>query len=186
MGNLIVPNLIADFTVYGVPQVEYTVDGESRQDYTSAVTCASLKEAAAIESVCSGYSEVVKARQKKVDTLGEVLAYIAKANAELPVDDAESTDKVSVDNASWIKSVCKYYGVSLTWEDDSDKMTRGNLQKAQTEVQYQIDKEDNNLQQDMVTLSSYVSKRDNAYTTAAKVVKKTLNAGSNTIANFGS
>lgn len=37
----------------------------------------------------------------------------------------------------------------------------------------------------MVTLQSYISKRDNAYTNASKVVKKTLGAGASTIANFG-
>ena len=187
MGNLIVPEMITDFTVYGVPQMQYTVDGEAGQDYASAVTCAAFKETVAIETVCTGYSEVVKARQKKVDTLGEVLAYLNEANAKLPTDSkTPSKDKVTVDNANWIKGVCAYYSVSLAWDGNSAKMTRGDLQKAQTEVQYQMDKEDNNLEQDMVTLQSYISKRDNAYTTASKVVKKTLGAGSSTIANFGS
>ena len=187
MGNLIVPEQIPGFTVYGVQQVQYTVDGEAGKDYTSAVTCAAFRQSTAIEAACMGYSEVVKSRQKKVDTLGEMLAYINEANAKLPTDSkTPSKDKVSVDNASWIKSMCNYYGISLKWDGNSDKMVRGDLQRAQTEVQYQIDKEDNNLQQDMVTLQSYISKRDNAYSTASKVVKKTLHAGSTTIANIGS
>ena len=187
MGSMIVPEQITDFTVYGVPQVQYAVNGEAGHDYTSAVMCAAFREAVAIEAVCTGYSEVVKARQKKVDTLGEVLAYINAANAKLPTNSkTPSEDKVTVDNADWIKSVCGYYGVSLKWDGNSSKMVRGDLQKAQTEVQYQMDKEDNNLEQDMVTLQSYISKRDNAYTTASKVVKKTLNAGSSTIMNLGS
>ena len=187
MGNLIVPEQIPGFTVYGVQQVQYTVDGEAGQDFSSAVTCAAFKQSTAIEAACMGYSEVVKSRQRKVDTLGEMLAYINEANAKLPTDSkTPSKDKVSVDHASWIKSMCNYYGISLKWDGNSDKMVRGNLQKAQTEVQYQIDKEDNILQQDMVTLQSYISKRDNAYSTASKVVKKTLGAGSVTISNFGS
>ena len=183
MSLLIVPDLITDFTVYGVPQVQYTVGGESNQDYTSAVTCAAFKEAAAIEAACTGYSEVVKARQRKVDDLGEVLAYLAKANAQLPPK-TKTTDEVTVDHASWIKSVCNNYGITLSW--NGDKMSYGDLQKAQTEVQYQMDKEDNNLEQDMVTLESYISKRDNAYSNASKVVNKTLNAGATTIGNMGS
>ena len=187
MGNLIVPEQIPGFTVYGVQQMQYTVDGAAGKDYTTAVTCAAFKEVSAIETACTGYSEVVKARQKKVDTLGEMLAYINEANAKLPTDSkTPSKDKVSVDHASWIKSMCNYYGISLKWDGSSNKMVRGDLQKAQTEVQYQIDKEDNNLQQDMVTLQSYISKRDNAYSTASKVVKKTLGSGSITISNFGS
>ena len=183
MGNLIVPELIKDFTVYGVPQVQYTVGDDSNQDYTSAVTCASFKEAAAIEAVCTGYSEVVKARQRKVDELGEVLAYLSAANAKFD-SDPKTSDKVKVDNASWVREVCKNYDVDITW--DGDQITYGNMQKATTNVQYAIDREDNDLEQDMVSLQSYISKRDNAFTNASKVVKKTLNAGSTTIADMGS
>lgn len=184
MADLITADVIRNFTVYGVPQMQYTVDGASNQDYTSAVTAASFRQAVAIESATGGYSEVVKVRQQKIDDLGEVLAYIAKANAQLPPKKEQSTDKVKVDNANWIKSICAYYDITFTW--DGEKMSRGDLQKAQTEVQYQIDKEDNNLQQDMVTLESYISKRDNAYSNAAKVVKKTLNAADSVIGNLGS
>ena len=184
MGNLIVPEQIPGFTVYGVQQMQYTVDGAAGKDYTTAVTCAAFKEVSAIETACMGYSEVVKARQHKVDELGEVLAYFAKANAQLPVN-PKTGDKVTIDNSTWIKRVCNDYGIPLSWTD-GNKMTWGNLQKAQTDVQYQMEREDNNLQQDMVTMRSYISKRDNAYSTAAKVVKKTLNAGSSTIGNIGS
>ena len=184
MADLITTEVIADNTVYGVKQTQYTVDGDPDFDYTAAVTFAAFKEAVAIESATSSYSGVVKARQRKIDDLSEVLAYIAKANAKLPPSKkGKSTDKVTVDNATWIKQVCNSYGFSLNW--DGDKMDRGSLQKAQTEVQYQIDKEDNNLQQDMVTLQSYISKRDNAYSTASKVVKKTLNASASIIGNIG-
>ena len=61
----------------------------------------------------------------------------------------------------------------------------GDVQKALTEVQYQIDKEDNLLQQDMVSMQSFVSKRDNAFSTASKIIRKTNNAASATIANIG-
>lgn len=182
MADLIVPELITGFTVYGVPQVQYAVDGVSGQDFTSAVTCAAFKESVAVETVCTGYSEVVKARQKKVDELGEVLACLARANAKFD-SSPETGDKVTVDNASWVKDVCVKYGVEITW--DGNKISYGNMQKATTNVQYAIDREDNDLEQDMVTLQSYISKRDNAYSTASKVVKKTLNAGSTTIGNMG-
>lgn len=98
MANLIVPELITGFSVYGVPQVQYTVDGKSNQDFTTAVTCAAFKESVAIETVCTGYSEVVKARQKKVDELGEVLACLARANAKF--DSSPKTgDKVKIGRA---------------------------------------------------------------------------------------
>ena len=65
-------------------------------------------------------------------------------------------------------------------------MTRGNIQKAQTDFQYAIDREDNDIQQDIVTLQSYITKRDNAYSNAAKLVKKANQAAKSTIKNIGS
>ena len=38
---------------------------------------------------------------------------------------------------------------------------------------------------DIVTLQSYISKRDNAYSNAAKIVKKTNQAATSTIGNIG-
>ena len=46
-------------------------------------------------------------------------------------------------------------------------------------------KEDNNLQQDLIMLRSYITKRDNAYSTAARIIDKFNNAASNTIGNIG-
>ena len=64
-------------------------------------------------------------------------------------------------------------------------MTRGNLQKAQTNVQYAIEREDNDIQQDIVTLQSFISKRDNAYSNASKVIRKANQAADSTINNIG-
>ena len=84
---------------------------------------------------------------------------------------------------TFVKSVADYYGISI--QGLSSTMVRGDVQKALTEVQYQIDKEDNLLQQDMVSMQSFVSKRDNAFSTASKIIRKTNNAASSTIANIG-
>ena len=82
-----------------------------------------------------------------------------------------------------MKEIAAKYEVKLSW--DGDSMTRGNLQKAQTNVQYAIDREDNDIQQDIVTLQSYISKRDNAYSNASKVVRKSNQAATSTIGNIG-
>ena len=49
------------------------------------------------------------------------------------------------------------------------------MQTLQTDAQYELDKEDNFLQQDMVSLQSYFSKRDQALSMAASLVKKVNN-----------
>ena len=105
-----------------------------------------------------------------------------RGNANLPTK-SQSTDTVEIKRFTFVKSVADYYGISI--QGLSSTMVRGDVQKALTEVQYQIDKEDNLLQQDMVSMQSFVSKRDNAFSTASKIIRKTNNAASSTIANIG-
>ena len=82
------------------------------------------------------------------------------------------------------RSICSTYGISMNLVD-TNKITFKEAQTSQTNVQYALDKEDNNLQQDIITLRSYISKRDNAYSTAARIVDKANKAASNTISNIG-
>jgi len=174
---------ISGNTVYGITQAEYTVDGVSGKNFADAVTIAAFKVATGIEEATSAYSDVVTARQKKIDDLGVVLASFNKAEAELSTDN-KSTDKATIKDYNYVKQILDYYEVEISGLGTT--MVRGDIQKAVTEVQYQIDTENTNLQQDMVSLQSYISKRDNAYSTASKIVEKCNNAASATIRNIGS
>ena len=185
MENLIIPDAITGNSVYGVQQVEYTVDGVSGKNFADAVTIAAFKQAAAIEAALGSYTRVVSARQVKVDELGEALSYVAKTVASLRVKGGKSTDKVDMENAAFVKTIANRYGVKIDWESNGKSITRGNVQKAQTNFQYEMDKESNNLQQDTVTMQSFLTKRDNAYSNASKIVRKTLDAASSTISNMG-
>ena len=184
MSSMIEPRTVPGDTVYGVPQTEYTVSGTSGRSFADAVMIAAFRQSVAIETTTSAYSEVVKARQTKIDELAEALAEIAKAVGRLNNKNAKSSDKVTVDNSSRVRTIAAKYEVSLSWESGS-QMTRGNIQKAQTNFQYAIDREDNDIQQDIVTLQSFISRRDNAYSTAAKIVRKTNDAATSTINNIG-
>ena len=182
MSSTIQPSVITGGSVYGVAQVEYTIAGAQGKNFIDAVTLASFIQATAIEEATSAYSKVVTARQKKIDELGEALAYITKANGSLDSKGGKSTDKVTVDHAEYVKSIAAKYEIQLNWES-GNKMTRGNIQKALTNFQYAVDREDNDIQQDIVTLQSYITKRDNAYSNASKLVKKANHAATATIKN---
>ena len=69
MGELIVTEPLTGNSVYGVRQVQYTVDGRLGKSFADAVAIAAFKQAAAIEASTSSYTSVVKARQKKIDEL---------------------------------------------------------------------------------------------------------------------
>ena len=181
---LIETNVISGASVYGVQQASYTVAGVAGKDYSAALAAATLKESAAIEATATSYSAVVKERARKIEDLGLVMAYLNKAYATLRVKDGVSGDTTSIENAAWVNQTASKYGITLVFQAYTANMTRGDIMKGQNEVQYAIDTEDNNLQQDMVALQGLLSKRDNAFSSASRIVKKADDAASSVIGNI--
>jgi hypothetical protein len=189
MANLIEATEIAGAKVYGVAQMSYSVDGVSGKDYMAALTAASFKHSVAIEKAVSGYAEVVRQRERKLEDLGGVIAALNQGYATLKIKDQEPSDKTDYTTMLYdAYFTASKYGVSISWSAFSGKtmqMRRDQVLKAQNNVQYAIDKEDNDLKQDMVTLQSLLTKRDNAFSTAAKLTKKAGNAASSIISSMG-
>ena len=194
MANLIEATKIPVASVYGVAQMSYTVDGIAGKDYAAALTAASFKEAVSIEKALAAYSEVVRQRMRKLEDLGNVMAILNAAYSTLKTKDMESTDTTdNMPRLAEARDTAARYGITINiTEIDLGQLglklcytTRRNLMNAQNAVQYATDREDNDLKQDSVSLSSYVSKRDNAFSTASKLVKKALNAAGSAIGNIG-
>ena len=192
MANMIEQNPIAGASVYGVEQYSYTVNGVAGKDYAAALSAASFKEAVAIEQALSAYSEVVRQRMRKLDDLGTVMAILNEAYATLKTKEQESGDTTAnMVSLATARDKAALYGVTINITDATIAgirfcyTTRRDLMNAQNAVQYAIDKEDNELKQDTVSLNSYVSKRDNSFSTASKLVRKALDASGSTIGNIG-
>ena len=182
---------IEGLSVYGVRQKSYTVEGVEGCDYVKAASIAMFREANAIEAETSAYAAVLEARQRKLDELGWALAVIVKANASMKTKKQKSTDLSAADadlkTASQILD--KYRrdsnsDLKLPVNGDN-KVQRGDATSAQSALQYEIDYETNEMQQDMVTMQSLVSKRDNAFSTAASLVQKINSTASTLIGNMG-
>ena len=192
MANMIEQNPIAGASVYGVEQYSYTVNGVAGKDYAAALSAASFKEAVAIEKALSAYSEVVRQRMRKLDDLGTAMAILNEAYATLKTKEQESGDTTAnMVSLATARDKAALYGVTINMTDATIAgirfcyTTRRDLMNAQNAVQYAIDKEDNELKQDTVSLNSYVSKRDNSFSTASKLVRKALDASGSTIGNIG-
>ena len=193
MADLIEPTRISGAAVYGVEQYAYTVDGISGKDYAAALSAASFKEAVAIEKALGAYSEVVRQRMRKLDDLGGVMATLNAAYATLKTKDMESDDTTTnMPELRTARDTAALYDVTInmtelnifTTTTTICYMTRRQVMNAQNAVQYAIDREDNDLKQDMVSLNSYISKRDNSFSTASKLVKKALGASASTIGSM--
>lgn len=190
MSALITTTDIPNGAVYGVPQKAYTVEGVAGQDFTAALAAAAFREATAIEAATASYADVVRTRTRKCEDLGEVLAALAKAVASMPTNSQKSDDK-SEKSAEIYKAqtIAKQYGFDLQLVDVDEgngvaAVRRDNAYRLQNDIQYALDTEDNELQQDAVALQSLVSRRDTAFSTAAKLVRKADDAAQSTIGNM--
>ena len=178
---------VARSTVYGVKQYVYTVEGVPNQDFSSALAVASLYEATALEQATISYVDMTREREKKVSDLGEVLSTLSRVIALMPVKNQTQGDTVSDSSLVTAYDLCTKYNIDPTqwgWYR-TGTITRAACMRSQNGIQYELDREDNDLQQDMVAVQSLVSKRDTAYSTAAKIVKKALKAADSVISQMG-
>ncbi len=206
---------ISGASVYGIPQVSYTVDGVSGQDLAMAVAQASLKQAVAFEQECSALTAMVKQRMKKSDDLGQALSTITELKGLFDPDDMDPDDELYHDpddedlagfhiddKLREIKATLLAYNMEkaegykeddddesayFSWDDeDGIYITRADINYLDNDVKYEIDRENNDLQQDLLTVQSMFSKRDNAFSNASQLVDKILSAAQSMIGNMGS
>ena len=184
MANFIQANDIAGLKVYGQQQVDYTVEGVAGCDFGHAVARASLLRAVSVEGATAALADVVRERERKLTDIGEALSMIAEAAAHF-TPKSKTDDSTSSPGLATAKDILDRYGIDTSNIVVVDLSTLGAgrigaiqnqyVGKLQTNVQYALDKEDNYLQQDLVSLQSYFSKRDQALSMAASLVKKVNN-----------
>lgn len=184
---------IEGFKVYGIQQSDYTVKGVPNCDYAKAVSTAMFQETGAIESETNAYASVLKARQKKLEELGRALSVIVEALSSMDTDAPQSDDLSSPDpDLIAAAAILDKYRrdtnedmiLHLVTEDGETRVARESATKAQSALQYEIDFETNEMQQDMVTMQSLVSKRDNSFSTASALIEKSNSTASAIIANM--
>ena len=188
MADFIQANNITGLKVYGQQQVDYTVNGEAGCDFGTAVARASMQRAVSVESATNALADVVRARERKLTEIGEALAYVAAAAANF-TSKSKTDDSTSSAGLATAKDILSRYNIdtshilvmNLVGIGRVGSIQNQYVGKLQTDTQYALDKEDNYLQQDMVSLQSYFSKRDQALSMAASLVKKVNNTMSSGI-----
>ena len=196
MGNLIDTTPIEGLKVYGQQMVDYAVGGDVHQAFDRAMAVAAFAEATAIEAEAEAYSEVLKMRKRKLEELGDC---VSKLSRMITAMDADSSDDKYPEDSLYdptlrdIKNTLGKYGVTLKITDKGPPdlpvavcyVEYGDASKAKANAEYAMDNEDNDLQQDMVTLQGLISKRDEAFNNASKIIKKYNNTARSIINMIG-
>lgn len=179
-----------DSKVYGVPVAEYTVNGVKGCSFMEAVAFGALRQSHGIEQVSLALEEVVKLRQKKASDLGDALATIVEVMGTMPEEmDPDKTSTTSV-SAKLVEAnrILEEYDIrpmQLTGEKGAEVVTYSECYTKQNDVQVEVDTANNDLQQDMVMMQGLVTKRDNAFSVANKIVDRTNRTAQSTIRSVG-
>lgn len=183
MANEIIQQIDLGVRIFGIDQCEYAVDGKRDKTLGQAVGLASIARAVAIEEGISGYTALINRRRMKIDSLKEGLAVCAGTRANW--DALTGTDGASYTSSKLdmvfteeiggpgdFKTLLDTYGISTGEWDLSNQITAAELDKIKAAIDYEVQETDNDLQGDMASLQNYITKRDNAYSTATKFQKK--------------
>ena len=198
MSNLIETNAIEGFSIYGVQMVDYTSDGVSGRDFATAAALAAFAMSNAIETEASAYANVLRAREQKLKDLSDAIAIIASVIAKMDPDSPESDDTVEDERLVTAQRLMERYGLSLNVQfheatyflgiqitSDYHYIRRDDAENGRANAEYAADVEDNDLQQDMITMQGLISKRDNSFSTAAKILRKVADTGNSIIRSVG-
>ena len=173
--------------VYGTRLRDYAIDGEMGKTFSEVIAFASLRQSHSIEMATTAISSVVRVRQQKVNDLAEVLSVISAAIPSMPTK-GESDDrwsKISKDDIANANTLLDRYGLAKLSTNGDGQINYATAYQAQNDVQLLLDTESNDLQQNITSLQSLVSKRDNAFSTANKVIQKGNATARATINAFG-
>ena len=162
-------------TVFGQAQVDYTVNGYDNLDFGAAMVQTGLRRASAMENAMADISQAIRIRQQKLEELGEGLAAVSEAIGK---NCSNILNKTSISGTA--ARMLKRYGISVNTSD-----TVGNYQKVQSNIRLAMDKESTSLKEDASALQTYLSRRDNAYSLASKMMKKATDTVSKGISNIG-
>ena len=194
MTTLIQTNKIDGLSIYGVQMVDYSLGGVHGKDFGTVTALACFVYTDAIEMEASAYADILRARQKKLNDLGAALAIIARVIGSFDNDSPKSDDTVTDDDLLVAKELLDPYSVTLNVKilDLSGLggnriiyIRRDDAENGRANVEYALDVEDNDMQQDMIAMQGLIGKRDNSFNTAAKIIKKVGGTGDSMLNTIG-
>jgi len=180
MGSAYIEKEDLGYSVLGTPQCSYAVDGLHHQSYDTAVFKATLRRCSALEDIVNAFMDLIKVREKKLDDLGTALAALYEASAYFKQGESDP-DKENLSVDSDAVRTLRSYGY-----DAATKMSYSQITTLQEDVKYDIDTENNNLQQNTTDIQNYVKKRDDAYSTVSSITDKVADTRKKGVQNIGS
>jgi len=169
---------------WGVEVKDYLLDG-TRCDFQDLLIEVSEDRARIIEQEIEPMATRMEVRNKRLDELGDALAYIADIESQF-TDDSEYKDtKYSSDSLTQSAvNGLKIVGYNNATVGSKLGMTKAEADYYQQKVKSKLDSLNNAASDDMTRLQSLVDRRDEAYSTATSLMDAVGETRANTIKNM--
>ena len=172
---------IPGLSIYGLEPKQYVVAGQARPlDYGEVIGMVALRRAEALESESIALSKAVRMRFRRIDELSEALRLISVAIA----NEKKLTENVPFPDAGKVTEILRRHGVNVSVAL-ANQMNKGDLYKVQANVQFALDKESTQVQQDVTSVRYITGNRDNAMRAASSLQKKVYDGIGNTVGKMG-
>jgi len=187
---------------YGMNAVDYSLSSEPGKvmDFETLLRKIAIDRSVKLQAEVAQLSAAVKTRQKIVDTLGKAMAFIDFVATDLNKEKygakrwyEYSTGDSHFEDMKALWQIQQHTGVGMRFSGfehivNSDgtevikiQISKEDALKDQISVQYQLDMQNNLLQQEMVAVQSLFNKQSDAFTTAKKLTTKVSGTRKNTI-----
>lgn len=165
--------------LWGVKAYEYKIDGV-QIDFQDLMVAVSEKRAVAIEGEIAPLTTKIRARNKTLEDLGNVLADLTRLQSKFKSEESGDTRHDSLNQSS--KDILLAVFGKLDWEWLN--MTKSEIEEWIQKVKSKIDALNNLSQSDMSRLQSIVDRRDESYSTATNLMTAISDSRSNLIRNL--
>lgn len=169
---------------WGVEVKDYLLDG-ARCDFQGLLIEVSEDRARIIEQEIEPMATRMEVRNKRLDELGDALAYIADIESKFTDDSEYKNPKESTD----VLTQSAVNGLKIVGYKNAKVGSTLSLNKAQADYYQQklktkLDALNNAASDDMTRLQSLVDRRDEAYSTATSLMDKVSETRANAIKNM--
>ena len=165
--------------LWGIDAFEYKV-GSKQVDFQDLMIAVSENRAVTVEGEVQPLTTRVRARNKKLEDLGTVLADLTKLQSQF-ASDAKGSDRAGYLQQTSKDILLGIFG-SLDWNDLH--MTKYEVEEWIQKVKSKIDALNNESQTDMTRLQSLVDRRDESYSTATNLMTAVSDTRANLIRNL--
>ena len=166
--------------LWGINAYEYKISG-TQVDFPDLMIAVSERRAVSVEGEVTPLTTRVRARNKKLEDLGTILADLTNLQSQFK-SNAGGWDREGTLSSTTYNLICTLFAGEVNFSER--KMAKCEVEQWIQKVKSKIDALNNESQTDMTRLQSLVDRRDESYSTATNLMTAISDTRANLIRNL--